>query len=113
LISSYACAYAVAAPVFGYLSDRVDRRRLLLIALLFFAIDGVGIVFAPSLEVAIGLRIFGGMASAVLIPTVFALISDVVDRERQAAAMGMVMLGMTLGIAVGPAWAGILTDMMS
>jgi len=110
LISSYACAYAVAAPAFGYLSDRVDRGRLLLLALLFFAIDGAGIVFASSLDIAIGLRIFGGMASAVLIPTAFALISDVVDRERQAEAMGKVLLGMTFGIAVGPALAGVLTD---
>lgn len=113
LISSYACSYALAAPVFGYFSDRVNRERLLLVALLLFAVDGIGIVFAPSLEVAVGLRIFGGMASAALIPVAFALIADVVERERQAAAMGVVMLGMTLGIAAGPALAGILTDLYS
>lgn len=113
LISSYACSYALAAPVFGYFSDRVNRERLLLVALLLFAIDGIGIVFAPSLEVAVGLRIFGGMASAALIPVAFALIADVIERERQAAAMGVVMLGMTLGIAAGPALAGVLTDLSS
>ncbi len=110
LISSYACSYAVAAPMFGYLSDRVDRGRLLLVALLSFAIDGAGIVLAPTLEIAIAMRIFGGLASAVLIPAAFALVSDVVDHERQAGAMGIVMLGMTVGIAAGPALAGIMTD---
>ena len=113
LISSYACSYAVAAPVFGYFSDRIDRGCLLLVALLLFAVDSIGIVFSSSLEVAIGLRIFGGMASAALIPVAFSLIADVVARERQAAAMGFVMLGMTFGIAAGPAMAGILTDMFS
>jgi DHA1 family inner membrane transport protein len=34
LISSYAFAYAIAAPILGYLADRINRRRLLLIALL-------------------------------------------------------------------------------
>lgn len=109
LISSYAFAYAIAAPILGYLSDRINRCRLLLIALLSFAIDGVGIAFAPTLGVAIALRIFGGLASAVIIPTSFALISEVVPRARHASAMGTVMLGMTFGIALGPAIAGLLT----
>jgi predicted MFS family arabinose efflux permease len=109
LISSYAFAYAIAAPLLGCLSDRVNRSRLLLIALLFFAIDGVGIAFSPTLGIAIALRIFGGLASAVIIPTSFALISEVVPRERHASAMGAVMLGMTFGIAFGPALAGLLT----
>lgn len=110
LISSYAFAYAIAAPFLGYLSDRINRSRLLLIALLSFAIDGVGIAFAPTLEIAIALRIFGGLASAVIIPTAFALISEVMPRERHASAMGAVMLGMTFGIALGPALAGLLTN---
>jgi predicted MFS family arabinose efflux permease len=110
LISSYAFAYAIAAPFLGYLSDRIDRSRLLLIALLSFAIDGVGIAFAPTVAIAIALRIFGGLASAVIIPTAFALVSEVVPRERHASAMGAVMLGMTFGIALGPALAGLLTS---
>ena len=109
LISSYAFAYAVAAPLLGYLSDRINRSRLLLIALLSFAIDGVGIALSPTLGIAIALRIFGGLASAIIIPVSFALISDVVPRERHASAMGTVMLGMTFGIAFGPAIAGLLT----
>ncbi|MDN4574281.1 arabinose ABC transporter permease [Pandoraea cepalis] len=109
LISSYAFAYAIAAPLLGYLADRVNRSRLLLVALLLFAIDGIGIAFSPTLEIAIALRIFGGLASAVIIPTAFALISEVVPRTRHASAMGAVMLGMTFGIALGPAMAGLLT----
>ncbi len=109
LISSYAFAYAIAAPFLGYLSDRINRSRLLLLALLSLAIDGVGIAFSPTLNMAIALRIFGGLASAVIIPTAFALISEVVPRERHASATGTVMLGMTLGIALGPAMAGLLT----
>jgi predicted MFS family arabinose efflux permease len=73
LISTYAFSYALAAPVFEYFSDRVDRSMVLLVALI-----------------------------------VFAMISDVVPYARQASAMGIVMLGMTAGIAFGPAFAGLL-----
>ncbi|WP_296711375.1 MFS transporter [Tistrella sp.] len=112
LISGYAVAYAIAAPVFGWLSDRVDRGRLLLTGLLLFALDGLAIVLAPTLGVAVALRIFGGIASAILIPTSFALIAEVIPHHRQAGAMGLVMLGMTAGIAFGPAMAGIATDLI-
>lgn len=110
LISSYAFAYAIAAPVFGHLSDRLDRRRLLLVALLLSALDGLGIAFAPTFEIAVALRIFGGLASAVIVPNAFALIAEAIPRQRHASAMGAVMLGMTAGIATGPALAGLLTQ---
>ena len=109
LVSSYALAYALAAPVFGHLSDRIGRRRLLLIALFLFALDGLGIALAPTFEIAVALRILGGLASAVIIPNAFALVSERLPRQRHAAAMGVVMLGMTAGIATGPAIAGVLT----
>ncbi|MGV7963070.1 MFS transporter [Photorhabdus tasmaniensis] len=113
LVSSYAFSYALAAPIFGYFSDRINRSGLLLSALLFFAADGLAIILAPTLEIAIVLRIFGGIASAVIIPTVFALISDIIPYNHQAGAMGSVMIGMTFGIAFGPALAGILTDLIN
>lgn len=113
LVSSYAFSYALAAPIFGYFADRINRSRLLLISLLFFAADGLAIILAPTLNIAITLRIFGGIASAVIIPTVFALIADIIPYNRQAGAMGVVMLGMTFGIAFGPALAGILTDLIN
>lgn len=110
LVSSYALSYAVAAPIFGFLSDRVARRRLLLVSLVLFAIDGLALTVAPSFGAAIALRIFGGLASAALIPTAFALVADTIPARRQSAAMGAVMVGMTVGIVAGPVISGILTE---
>lgn len=110
LVSSYAFSYGVAAPIFGFLSDRIDRRRLLLVSLVLFALDGFTLTVAPSFGAAIALRIFGGLASAALIPTAFALVADIIPAHRQSAAMGAVMVGMTFGIVTGPVIAGILTE---
>ncbi|REF28241.1 multidrug resistance protein [Xenorhabdus cabanillasii] len=109
LVSSYALAYALAAPIFGWLSDRISRYKLLLASLLFLSLDGLALAIAPNLEIAIGLRIFGGIASAALIPTIFALVADIFPPDKQTSAMGIVMLGMTVGIAAGPVFAGVLT----
>lgn len=113
LISSYALSYSIAAPIIGFLSDRLDRRRLLLASVAIFALDSLALTIAPCFGAAVALRILGGLASATLIPTAFALVSDVMPGERQSAAMGAVMIGMTLGIVAGPVFAGTLTDVIS
>lgn len=110
LVSSYALAYALAAPVFGYLSDRMDRRRWLLASLLLLAADHLALTLAPNFGVALGLRMLGGLASAALVPTAFALVADAIPARRQSAAMGAVMAGMTFGIVAGPALAGMLAQ---
>nr|WP_306309222.1 MFS transporter [Xenorhabdus anantnagensis] len=111
LVSGYALAYALAAPIFGWLSDRINRRKLLQTSLLFLFLDGLALAIAPNLEIAIGLRIFGGIASAALIPTIFALVAEIFPSHKQASAMGVVMFGMTAGIAGGPVFAGVSTEL--
>ncbi|MBD2796805.1 MFS transporter [Xenorhabdus sp. 18] len=111
LVSGYALAYALAAPFFGWLSDRINPHKLLRASLLFLFLDGLALTIAPNLEIAVGLRIFGGVASAALIPTIFALVADIFPPDKQAPAMGIVMLGMTAGIVAGPIFAGILTEL--
>ncbi|MBC8949225.1 MFS transporter [Xenorhabdus sp. TS4] len=111
LVSGYALAYSLAAPIFGWLSDRINRRKLLRVSLLFLFLDGLALTIAPNLEIAISLRIFGGIASAALIPTIFALVAELFPPYKQASAMGIVMLGMTAGIAGGPIFAGVLTEL--
>lgn len=113
LISSYALAYTLTAPLIGYLSDRIDKRKILLTAILLLSLDSLAIIFSPNFSVAVIFRVIGGVASAALVPVIFSLIADVIKRENQAAAMGSVMMGMTVGIVTGPMLAGILVQYFS
>ncbi|MCO4865042.1 MFS transporter [Cupriavidus sp. WGlv3] len=110
LVSAYALSYAAAAPLMGWLSDRTGRRGVLLAAMLLFAVDSIALTLMPTLPAAMALRILGGLSAAATIPTVFALIADRIPPAKQAGAMGGVMLGMTAGIAAGPAVAGLLVE---
>ncbi|WP_413491860.1 MFS transporter [Morganella psychrotolerans] len=109
LIAVYTLSYAIAAPFMGRVSDRVNRYKLLRAALLLFAADGFALALAPGFAAAAGLRVLGGLASAALIPTVFALIAEQFPPAQRATIIGYVMTGMTLGIVSGPLMAGWLT----
>lgn len=110
LISAYALAYTLAAPIIGFLSDRIDRRKIVLTALLLLSLDSLAIIFAPNLLIALVLRGLGGLASAALVPVIFALVADVMSESKQAIAMGSIMMGMTVGIITGPIIAGVLVQ---
>ncbi|TXH34393.1 MAG: MFS transporter [Rhodospirillaceae bacterium] len=112
LISAHAFAYAAAAPVIGLAFRHWPRRRLILAALLLFALDAAVLPLAPTIEIALLLRILGGVAAAALIAPVFALIADLVPPQSQTGAMGLVTLGITGGIVSGPVFAGLLTEAM-
>ncbi|XBS71308.1 MFS transporter [Acerihabitans sp. KWT182] len=71
LISGYAFSYAISAPIIGYFSKKIDGVKLLLISILLYGIDNAFIIFSPTLEWAIVLRVFGGISSAIIIPVVF------------------------------------------
>lgn len=110
LISAYALAYTLTAPIVGYLSDRIDKRKIVLTALLLLSFDSLAIILAPNLLTAVILRIFGGLASAALVPIIFALIADVVSEKKQVGMIGNIMMGMTVGIVTGPIIAGVLVQ---
>ena len=95
---------SVVAPLFGKLGDIYGKKRMFLIALVFYTI-GVGIAgFAPSIEVLLISRAIQGVGFAV-IPLALAIIADTFPKERIAPAQGIISgtfaIGATIGLIVG------------
>ncbi|HOF87916.1 MAG TPA: MFS transporter, partial [Armatimonadota bacterium] len=95
---------------FGWLSDRVGRAKLVILALLLSAPS-----FFISSTVAhyrwlFPLRWWDGMMAAALWPSVFALIGDTVPARARANAMGAINMMYMLALFAGGALAGVLLD---
>jgi DHA1 family tetracycline resistance protein-like MFS transporter len=102
LLTGYAVAQFVAAPVLGSLSDRYGRRRLLLLALagsaLSMALTGV----ASSLIMLLLARTVAGcFGGAIAVGQAYAV--DLVDKRHRTHALGLVGASIGLGFVVGPA----------
>jgi len=107
LVLSYSAAQLLLAPVWGRLSDRYGRRRILIIGLLGSSASYVVFAFAESFSILMVSRIMAGVGGA-NIPVAQAYIADITPPERRAANMGLIGAAFGLGFIFGPALGGIL-----
>ncbi len=95
----------------GSLSDRVGRRKLLLIGSAAFGVASLLAAYAPSAGWLIVARALLGVAGATIMPATLSLIRTLFpdDRER-ATAIGIWGAAATAGAALGPVVGGVLLE---
>lgn len=107
LTASYSACQLVSGPVLGAISDRVGRKRTLLLSqcgtLLGFAVLGG----AQSLWMLFLGRIIDGCTAGNL-TIAQAYISDVTRPENRTRAFGLIGIAFGLGFLLGPAASGFL-----
>src|SRR6202048_2337870 len=70
-VAVFSLTYMVSAPIFGYLSDRIGRRRVLLCSLITFAVANLLTASAASLPWLLAARLFAGAAAAGVGPSLY------------------------------------------
>lgn len=108
LLSVFAVAQFVFAPVVGNLSDRYGRRPVLLFSLLGFGIDYIIMALAPTYWWLFAGRIVAGITGASF-TTATAYIADISpDETSRAKNFGLIGAAFGLGFVLGPALGGLL-----
>ncbi|MGH8879853.1 MAG: MFS transporter, partial [Stackebrandtia sp.] len=98
----------VLAPVTGRLADRVDSRVLLIAAGLTRALASLALAFTTETVPVILLVTVLSIGTAILQPTLGALIPAMVTREDLPKASAIGQSAGTIGLMAGPAIAGLL-----
>jgi predicted MFS family arabinose efflux permease len=102
----------LAAPLAGAISDRLGRRRpLILWALVLDAALLALLPLAPSYGVLLGLRAVEGMAHIFALSLVLAMAADVARERGSGRIMGAVGATLTLGVALGAPLGGRLGNL--
>jgi MFS family permease len=112
LASIYSLMQFLFVPVWGRVSDRVGRRRVLLwsVAATCFGMTalGLGLLRASSVVWLFAARAWSGIATANL-GTASAYIADVTKPEDRAKGMGLIGMAFGFGFILGPAIGGGLS----
>ena len=115
ILATYSVAAAIVAPIWGRLSDRVGRRRILSICLLGGAVSHFLLAIADTLWLVYLSRAVAGMMAGG-VPVATALIADASTPEQRSRAMGLIGRAFGIGLILGPVTGGVLarneTDFM-
>jgi len=107
LTSVYALMGLLFAPLWGQWSDKVGRRRLVLIGIAGAAATQVLFGVATSLWLLYGARIGGGILSSATLPAAAAYVSDVTSKEERGRGMAWLGTAVSLGTVAGLALGGM------
>ena len=110
LAAAYPATWGVVQVATGGLSDRIGRKPLIVAGMLVQAVaiaamglwSGVG----PWLLAAIAL----GLGTAMVYPTLLAVVTDVAHPRRRGAVTGVYRFWRDFGFAVGAVLVGVVTD---
>ncbi|MGH9066812.1 MAG: MFS transporter, partial [Acidimicrobiales bacterium] len=83
VVITFALTFAVLMPITGWLGDRIGRRRLFCGAVAVLGLGSAGASLAPSLSALVACRVVQGAGTAAILPTVMALITDIVGVQRR------------------------------
>jgi predicted MFS family arabinose efflux permease len=101
LITAFALAYALGAPILATLTGDWDRRRVILATLAAFVLGNVIAALSSSFEVLLVARIVMALAAGLFAATAQATAVALVDEHHRARAIAVVVGGTTVAVAVG------------
>lgn len=108
IISIFMVARAISAATVPDISDKVGRKIILVVSLIFYAASTALLGFARSFISLFILRIVEGAAAGAVFPTAEALLIDSVPIKDRGAWMGKFFTTFNFGFIIGPALGGIL-----
>lgn len=110
VITASLLATAVSTPIWGKLSDLLDRKLLLQLALGLFVTATVAAGFSQDTTMLIALRVVQGIGVGGLMSLVFVAVALIISPRERGKYMGLVGGIMAVATIGGPLIGGVITD---
>ena len=111
MLSVFSITQLLASPIMGYLSDKIGRKKMIVLGMSLFAISEFIFGLADDKYIFYLSRGLGGVAAALLMPAVTAFVADMTTVEQRPKAMGYVSAAISGGFIIGPGIGGVLASL--
>ncbi|MGW4059376.1 MFS transporter [Amycolatopsis sp. NPDC004747] len=108
VLTAPALLIGLTAPFAGVVADRIDRKRLLLLAMLAYAVFGTAPLYLDSLGTILASRVLVGLCEGAIMTCCTTLIGDYWSGARRARYLGLQTLVATLSATAFLALGGLL-----
>jgi ACDE family multidrug resistance protein len=109
LVTYYSVAASIFIPVFGFISDHIKRKTVIIFALVLYGIGGsfIGflVLFAQRPDIfplILAGRVVQGIGAAGMSPIAMALVGDIFTTEERAKALGLIEASNIFGKVISP-----------
>lgn len=100
LIAYGAVVLCIGAPLLAWLTTRMDRKTLLVLALVWFAVGHGASALAPDFDSLLIMRVLMISSAAVFTPQAAAAVSLFVSTQRRPGAITFVFMGWSIATAL-------------
>jgi MFS transporter, DHA1 family, inner membrane transport protein len=101
LVTAFALAYAIGAPLLTTAAAGKDRRQLLTVAMIGLAVANLAAAVAPTYELLLGARVAAALAGALYSPIALATAVHLSPEERRGRSVSTVLAGLTVSLVIG------------
>jgi predicted MFS family arabinose efflux permease len=101
LVTAFALAYAIGAPVMAVLTAGLERRRLLAGAMGSFALANLLAALAPSYGALLVARLLLALSAASFMPAASGYAAALGGQERRGRSLSAITTGLTVAIIAG------------
>jgi MFS family permease len=110
LAATYPAVWGAGQLVTGWISDQLGRKRLIVAGMLLQSVAIAGFVALPGVGWWLAESVVLGSGTALVYPTLLAVISDVARIPDRATSVGIYRFWRDSGYAVGAIVAGVIAD---
>ncbi|RXZ79394.1 MFS transporter [Paenibacillaceae bacterium] len=101
LITMYALGVAVWAPILTLLTQKIPEKKLLCLLMGLFIIGNIAAVLSPNYAVLMTARLITALTHGTFFGVGAVIASKLVSPDRRAAAISMMMAGLTIANIIG------------
>ncbi|WP_310831741.1 MFS transporter [Paenibacillus pedocola] len=110
LVAAFSLTQLIVSPLAGRLSDRMGRKRIIVLGLIVFAFSELAFGVAHQPWMLFVARMLGGIGAAMIMPAVMAYVADTTSMDERAKGMGLINAAITTGFIIGPGIGGYLAE---
>jgi len=108
--SAFSLFFAFGCLVYGPLSNRLGRKRVIVLGLAALSIASLGTGLVSSFKALIAFRCIQGAAAATFSPVALTYAGEVFPPHKRISAIGMISAGFLMAGILGQVWASYLQE---